>query len=121
MQWHCKMLQCVEKSISEFYFVQRFVQQKNCETTPVTLCNPPATCFATPLREKLTIKLQSVTAPYKFDFSQTGMTSRRVRQLHFTAWPDKGIPQHATAILAFRRKVRKETPANAGPTVIHCR
>ena len=59
----CQLLQSVAKSTAEFYFVQRFAQQKNCETTHVTLCDSPATCLATALRDKLLTKLHSVTGP----------------------------------------------------------
>ena len=38
VQWCCQLQQSVAKSRAEFYFVQRFVQQKNCETTGVTHC-----------------------------------------------------------------------------------
>ncbi|KAK2555009.1 Receptor-type tyrosine-protein phosphatase T [Acropora cervicornis] len=31
---------------------------------------------------------------------------RQVQQFHFLVWPDKGVPRHATAVLALRRKVR---------------
>ena len=41
-----KLLTCCNplraKSRAEFYFVQRFAQQPNCETTHITLCNSPA-------------------------------------------------------------------------------
>ena len=63
VQWCCQLLQSVAKSRAKFYFVQRFAQQKNCKTTHVTLCNSPATCVATALRDKLMRKLQSVTGP----------------------------------------------------------
>ncbi|XP_048579478.1 receptor-type tyrosine-protein phosphatase S isoform X6 [Nematostella vectensis] len=46
--------------------------------------------------------------------------SRIVRQFHFTVWPDKGVPQYATAVLAFRRKVRALNPRDAGPVIVHC-
>ena len=61
MQWCCQLLQSVAKSRAEFYFVQRFAQQKNCETTHVTLSNYPATCLVMALRDKLLRKLHSVT------------------------------------------------------------
>ena len=63
VQWYCQLLQSVAKSRAEFYFVQRFAQQKNCETTHVTLRNSPATCLATALRDKLLRKLHSGTGP----------------------------------------------------------
>lgn len=43
-----------------------------------------------------------------------------VRQFHFTAWPDHGVPQYATSLLSYRRKVRSFDDPSAGPTVIHC-
>ena len=47
--------------------------------------------------------------------------TRDVTQFHFTAWPDHGVPSHATSLLAFLRKVRASVPEDAGPIVIHCR
>ena len=64
MQWCCQLLQSLAKSRAEFYFVQRFAQQKHCETTHVTLCNSPATCLAMALRDELLRKLHSVTGPF---------------------------------------------------------
>ncbi|CAB1333712.1 unnamed protein product, partial [Coregonus sp. 'balchen'] len=44
----------------------------------------------------------------------------RVRQFHFTSWPDHGVPYHATGLLAFIRRVKASTPHDAGPVVVHC-
>ena len=66
VQWCCQLLQFVAKSRTEFFFVQRFAQQKNCEATIVTLCNSPATCLATALRDKLLRKLHSVNRAGSF-------------------------------------------------------
>ena len=55
IQWCCKLPLSVAKSRAEFYFVQRFAQQRNRETTHFTLCNSLATC-----RDKLLRKLCSV-------------------------------------------------------------
>ena len=63
VQWCCQLLQSIAKSRAEFHFVQRFAQQKHCETTHVTLCNSPAICLATTLRDKLLKKMHSVTGP----------------------------------------------------------
>lgn len=48
-------------------------------------------------------------------------TTKTVNQLHFTAWPDHGVPNYATSLLAFRKKVRALDDPTAGPTVVHCR
>ncbi|KAK2175548.1 hypothetical protein NP493_723g02053 [Ridgeia piscesae] len=45
---------------------------------------------------------------------------RRIRQLHFTSWPDRGTPQYAYPLLAFRRKVHSFDRAIRGPLVVHC-
>ncbi|ELU04626.1 hypothetical protein CAPTEDRAFT_173573 [Capitella teleta] len=49
-----------------------------------------------------------------------GDVSKTLRQFHFTAWPDHGVPTHATSLLEFRRKVRSYDDLSAGPSVIHC-
>lgn len=46
---------------------------------------------------------------------------RLVCQLHFTSWPDFGVPFTPIGMLKFLKKVRTLTPAHAGPTVVHCR
>ena len=45
----------------------------------------------------------------------------KVKQYHFTAWPDHGVPDYATPMLAFYRRVRTQHPKNKGPMVVHCR
>lgn len=64
-------------------------------------------------RQRLTVLLSS---------PQRGYSARHeVRQFHFTAWPEHGVPYHATGLLAFIRRVKASTPPDAGPVVIHCR
>lgn len=57
-----------------------------------------------------------------FHVTRTGQAiERNIRQFHFIAWPDFGVPDDPTALLAFIRKVnnwREMTPS--GPAVIHC-
>uniref|UniRef100_A0A8C4R924 protein-tyrosine-phosphatase n=1 Tax=Eptatretus burgeri TaxID=7764 RepID=A0A8C4R924_EPTBU len=43
-----------------------------------------------------------------------------VRQLHFTGWPDHGVPYHSTGLLAFIHRVKTLNPTDAGPVVVHC-
>ncbi|XP_064194145.1 receptor-type tyrosine-protein phosphatase F isoform X16 [Anguilla rostrata] len=45
---------------------------------------------------------------------------REVRQFQFMAWPDHGVPEYPTPILAFLRRVKACNPADAGPMVVHC-
>ena len=41
-------------------------------------------------------------------------------QYHFTSWPDHGVPEYATPILAFHRRIKEEY-SPSGPMVVHCR
>uniref|UniRef100_A0A665WTJ1 Receptor-type tyrosine-protein phosphatase F n=1 Tax=Echeneis naucrates TaxID=173247 RepID=A0A665WTJ1_ECHNA len=45
---------------------------------------------------------------------------REVRQFQFMAWPDHGVPEYPTPILAFLRRVKSCNPPDAGPMVVHC-
>lgn len=56
-----------------------------------------------------------------FQVQRVGSAERReIKQLQFTAWPDHGVPDHAAPFLQFLRRCRALTPADAGPTVVHC-
>ncbi|KTF96035.1 hypothetical protein cypCar_00024369 [Cyprinus carpio] len=48
--------------------------------------------------------------------------SRYVRQFHFTAWPDHGVPQTTEVLIDFRHLVREhmEQYSRHSPTVVHC-
>ncbi|WAR18032.1 PTPRK-like protein, partial [Mya arenaria] len=46
---------------------------------------------------------------------------RTLYHLHFTCWPDKGIPDDVTAIIEFRQRVLNTPTSYKGPTVVHCR
>ncbi|KAI0230738.1 Receptor-type tyrosine-protein phosphatase mu [Lamellibrachia satsuma] len=45
---------------------------------------------------------------------------RRIRQFHFTSWPDKATPEYAYPLLAFHRKVHGFDSEKRGPLVVHC-
>ncbi|XP_061181719.1 receptor-type tyrosine-protein phosphatase mu-like [Saccostrea echinata] len=45
---------------------------------------------------------------------------RIVRQFHFTAWPDKGVPLYASSLVHFHSKVKNTTLQGKGPLVVHC-
>jgi len=50
-----------------------------------------------------------------------GSKSRKVHHLHFTAWPDKGIPDDVTTLVEFRQRVLNASSTLDGPTLVHCR
>jgi protein tyrosine phosphatase len=42
-------------------------------------------------------------------------------QYHYTAWPDKSVPDTGVSLLEFRDMVEKKITPNAGPMIVHCR
>ncbi|XP_067667631.1 receptor-type tyrosine-protein phosphatase kappa-like [Haliotis asinina] len=45
---------------------------------------------------------------------------RKLKQYHFTAWPDKGVPEDVGTLVDFHRMVKKEQSTGKGPTIVHC-
>uniref|UniRef100_A0A8C9VSL8 Receptor-type tyrosine-protein phosphatase epsilon n=1 Tax=Scleropages formosus TaxID=113540 RepID=A0A8C9VSL8_SCLFO len=52
--------------------------------------------------------------------SDGGWAPRLVTQLHFTSWPDFGVPFSPIGMLKFLKKVKAVNPSYAGPIVVHC-
>ncbi|CAI8013798.1 Receptor-type tyrosine-protein phosphatase delta [Geodia barretti] len=50
----------------------------------------------------------------------SGKEGREIKQFHFTSWPDHGVPQFATAMLAMVRRVMAFHSCETGPMVVHC-
>ncbi|XP_055966499.1 receptor-type tyrosine-protein phosphatase V-like [Sorex fumeus] len=52
----------------------------------------------------------------------THQQERRVKQLQFTTWPDHGVPEAPTPLLAFTELVRTQARASqgTGPILVHC-
>ena len=47
---------------------------------------------------------------------------RQVKQFHFTAWPDMGLPESPTPLLLFMQRAKDYNPIEIqGPTIVHCR
>ncbi|XP_053386433.1 receptor-type tyrosine-protein phosphatase kappa-like [Mercenaria mercenaria] len=46
--------------------------------------------------------------------------TRQVTQYHYTAWPDKSVPDGVATLLEFRDKVEQSQTTNVGPMVVHC-
>uniref|UniRef100_A0A8W8M345 protein-tyrosine-phosphatase n=1 Tax=Magallana gigas TaxID=29159 RepID=A0A8W8M345_MAGGI len=45
---------------------------------------------------------------------------KKVTQFHFTAWPDKSVPEDVTSLISFRNLVRSGLTSSDGPIVVHC-
>ena len=52
----------------------------------------------------------------KFRLTKEGSKEERiVKQFHYTAWPDHGVPTSCTSVLNFVRKSTRANPSDAGP------
>uniref|UniRef100_A0A8B9K3T0 protein-tyrosine-phosphatase n=1 Tax=Astyanax mexicanus TaxID=7994 RepID=A0A8B9K3T0_ASTMX len=56
----------------------------------------------------------------QYQASDGSKTPRLVTQLHFTSWPDFGVPFSPIGMLKFLKKVKQVNPSYAGPIVVHC-
>ncbi|XP_041345538.1 receptor-type tyrosine-protein phosphatase V-like [Pyrgilauda ruficollis] len=59
----------------------------------------------------------------EFKLWHEGLQAERfVSHLHYTAWPDHGIPESTTSIMTFRELVQEhiQSTKDAGPTLVHC-
>ncbi len=45
---------------------------------------------------------------------------RKITQFHFTSWPDHGVPDYASPLLMFLRRVKSHHKPTKGPMLIHC-
>lgn len=43
------------------------------------------------------------------------------KHFHFTAWPERGMPENADSILHFRDIVNQAEDVRDGPVLVHCR
>ncbi|XP_058993962.1 receptor-type tyrosine-protein phosphatase F isoform X11 [Mustela lutreola] len=67
-----------------------------------------------------TVELATYTVR-TFALHKSGSSEKReLRQFQFMAWPDHGVPEYPTPILAFLRRVKACNPPDAGPMVVHC-
>uniref|UniRef100_A0AAY4DJW9 Tyrosine-protein phosphatase non-receptor type 20 n=1 Tax=Denticeps clupeoides TaxID=299321 RepID=A0AAY4DJW9_9TELE len=46
--------------------------------------------------------------------------TRMVTQMHFTGWPDFGVPFSPISTLRFLKRVRNSNPPRSGPITVHC-
>ncbi|XP_053378690.1 receptor-type tyrosine-protein phosphatase alpha-like [Mercenaria mercenaria] len=49
-----------------------------------------------------------------------GQEQRNLLQLHYTAWPDKGVPLEVTSLVEFRQRVKAVPVTFDGPIIVHC-
>ncbi|XP_013775548.1 receptor-type tyrosine-protein phosphatase epsilon-like [Limulus polyphemus] len=50
----------------------------------------------------------------------SGSESREIKQFHFTAWPDHGVPLYTVSLVSFLKRVRTFKQVSDGPLLVHC-
>ncbi|NXX48435.1 PTPRV phosphatase, partial [Tricholaema leucomelas] len=126
----------LKKTIDDFW---RLVWEQNvCNIIMLTVCmeNGRVLCDhywpseATPVcygQVRVQLLQQSSTEEWtlrRFKLCHEGLqVERLLSHLHYTAWPDHGIPESTTSIMTFRELVREhiQSSKEAGPTLVHCR
>ncbi|XP_064386406.1 uncharacterized protein LOC135334956 isoform X2 [Halichondria panicea] len=73
----------------------------------------------------VTITDQQVLADYTVRNLQLAIKGEsgkpfKTTQFHFTTWPDHGVPDYATPILGFHRRVKSQHKPSRGPLLVHC-
>ncbi|NWX21360.1 PTPRV phosphatase, partial [Aegotheles bennettii] len=125
----------LKKTIEDFW---RLVWEQNvCNIIMLTVCMengrvlcdhywPSESAPASYGQVQVHLLMQSSSEEWtmrKFKLWHEGLRAERhVSHLHYTAWPDHGIPESTTSILTFRELVREhiQSTKDAGPTLVHC-
>ncbi|XP_072767764.1 receptor-type tyrosine-protein phosphatase S-like isoform X2 [Anoplolepis gracilipes] len=63
----------------------------------------------------------NVFADYCFRMFEVncGNEIRKIEHLHYTAWPDHGVPLYTHSVVTYLKKLLATSPGN-GPVVVHC-
>ncbi|XP_039554498.1 receptor-type tyrosine-protein phosphatase V-like isoform X5 [Passer montanus] len=125
----------LKKTIEDFW---RLVWEQNvCNIIMLTVCmeNGRVLCDhywpseAAPVsygQVRVHLLMQSSSEEWtvrEFKLWHEGLQAERfVSHLHYTAWPDHGIPESTTSIMTFRELVQEhiQSTKDAGPTLVHC-
>ncbi|XP_046544894.1 uncharacterized protein LOC124255095 isoform X10 [Haliotis rubra] len=51
---------------------------------------------------------------------QKNSVSKQVKHIHFTVWPDKGVPKYPMSLVTLRTIAREFCDFDKGPMVVHC-
>ncbi|XP_062858967.1 receptor-type tyrosine-protein phosphatase epsilon isoform X2 [Trichomycterus rosablanca] len=71
--------------------------------------------------EDITVLVDYTIRKFCVQYASDGSkTPRLVTQLHFTSWPDFGVPFSPIGMLKFLKKVKQVNPSYGGPIVVHC-
>ena len=59
--------------------------------------------------------------PVPFQLTTKTQPPIKVVQYHFTSWPDHGVPEYVSPMLAFHRRISADHKSARGPMIVHCR
>ncbi|XP_055337539.1 tyrosine-protein phosphatase 10D-like isoform X2 [Paramacrobiotus metropolitanus] len=72
---------------------------------------------------EVTIMNESQTPDWtmrEFRVAKNNEPARSVRHIHFTAWPDFGVPERPQTLIKFVRAFRERVPTDSRPVIAHC-
>ena len=69
----------------------------------------------------LSIKCEAIMYVLNTQLENSSERPLRVKQYHYTAWPDHGVPEYATSMLSFHRRIMSKTKTGKRPIILHCR
>uniref|UniRef100_H2YIJ3 protein-tyrosine-phosphatase n=1 Tax=Ciona savignyi TaxID=51511 RepID=H2YIJ3_CIOSA len=93
------------------------------DNEPITVADYTLQMTSESILPEWTIREFKITHVNTEPFYQQGADTRRIRQFHYTVWPDHGVPDTAETLVKFIRYVRRTIDREAkhtGPTVVHC-
>ena len=82
-------------------------------------CLPLITLISPPHHPHL-----SYPSLYPMQKKELDSPALEVKHFYYTVWPDHGVPQYATSLIKFIRRVRKfqsANPESTAPIIVHCR
>jgi protein tyrosine phosphatase len=97
--------------------------KKKCERYwPLTVDNPLVVGrgLEVHLRSELEFAYYTVRELTLNNTSEDSPKPHYLKQFHYTAWPDYGVPSHPSSLVKFVQQVRKEYKDSTAPLLVHC-
>ncbi len=79
----------------------------HCQVIPLLLCLN----FEFNFKQFISIPIQA---------SEPGSSPFLVTHFYYLGWPDHGVPEYATSLLGYLRRVCKSHPVSGAPLLVHC-
>ena len=62
----------------------------------------------------------AISILFDYQLPELSQKALSINQYQFISWPDHGVPDYATPILAFHRRVKQDCNSS-GAMLVHCR